>query len=64
LIDRYEEESINKEVTLLDQISKSIANVYDNDAMRSKIRAQLLKFEHERKATLIEGFKMKKKLTE
>ena len=39
MIDRFEDEKKSGETSLLEQINKSIANVYDNDKMRSKIRA-------------------------
>lgn len=39
MIDRFEDEKKSAETSLLEQINKSIANVYDNDKMRSKIRA-------------------------
>ena len=64
MIDRYEEEKNCYDETLLEQISKSIANVYDNDKMRTKIRGQLVKFENDRKQQLLEHFKMKRKLTD
>lgn len=64
MIDRFESQSNSKESTLLEQISKSIQNVFDNDQMRSKIRAQLLKFENDRKANMLDMLRLKKKVSD
>lgn len=63
MTDKLEQQAKIKEISLLQDLSNAIANVYDTDRMRTKIRAQLLKYEQDRKARTMEMFKMKKKLT-